>query len=104
MKKQYPESVDVARVALWLKETKSGKMFLSGFLEFNDETKVNVRIFKSEEKRNENSPDYFGSGSVNEEDEGLEVALDEYVSKFSKKTARKSAPKKSRVSADDVPF
>jgi len=71
-------SVDVARVALWLKETKNGKPFLSGFVEFNDNTKVNVRIFKAEEKKSTNSPDYFGSGSVDEEEVGLEISLEEY--------------------------
>ena len=109
-KKQYAETVDVARLAFWIKETKNGKMFLSGFAELQDGTKINLRVFKAEEKRNENSPDYFGSGSVNEEDEGLEVCLDEYEKREFKKSNRKSSTKQLRnkrnaeADVDDVPF
>ena len=106
-RKQYEESIDVARLALWIKETKNGRAFLSGFAEFEDGTKVNLRIFKAEEKRNENSPDYFGKGSVVESIIGEEVALEEYDadSRVRKPAAKKSVAKKSRkVEEDDTPF
>jgi hypothetical protein len=99
-KKQYDEYVDVARLALWVKETKSGKTFLSGFAELNDGTKINLRIFKAEDKKTETSPDYFGNGSVAEDAVGDEVVLEAYENKYQKKTA----PKKLRKQNDDVLF
>lgn len=101
-KKQYAESVDVARLALWVKETKSGKAFLSGFAELNDGTKINLRIFKAEQKNTETSPDYFGNGSVTEDEVGSEVTLEEYENKFQKKQAKPA--RKSNKQNDDVLF
>jgi len=101
-KKQYAESIDVCRLAFWIKETKNGNTFLSGFAEFNDGTKVNLRVFKADEKKNENSPDYFGKGSVEEGEEGCEVTLDEYENKYSKKQS-KPARKQRKAADDEVP-
>lgn len=39
--------------ALWIKEAKSGKKYLSG--KFND---INISVFKNEKKEKENQPDY----------------------------------------------
>lgn len=105
MSKQYEENIDVARLAFWIKETKNGKSFLSGFAEFEDGTKVNLRVFKSDEKRNENSPDYFGKGSVAESVVGETLALDEYEadSRTRKPAAKKQAPRKSSK-GNDAPF
>lgn len=106
-RKQYEESIDVARLALWIKETKTGKPFLSGFAEFEDGTKVSLRIFKADEKRNENSPDYFGKASVVESIVGESLALDEYEgdSRVQKKPAKKSGTKsrKQQLNEEEIP-
>ena len=117
-KKEYAETIDVARAALWIKTTKAGVPYMSGFLEFNDETKLQVRIFKAESKKSETSPDYFGMASVEEDCEDDELVLEVYENKFQPNTkksfnkkaaARKQAVKKQRVveedvNTDEVPF
>jgi hypothetical protein len=102
--KQYEENIDVARLAFWIKQTKNGKSFLSGFAEFEDGTKINLRIFKSDDKRNENSPDYFGKASVAESIIGEELALEEYEG--DKRATKKPEAKKStkKASSGDAPF
>lgn len=102
--KKYPEYVDVARLAFWIKESKSGTPFLSGFVEFADGTKVNCRLFKATEKRTDKSPDYFGSASVEEDSVGEEIVLEEYVRE--EKKPRKQAAKRTarKSSLDDEPF
>lgn len=104
MSKQQTEYVDVARLAFWSKTSKSGTPFLSGFIEFADGSKVNCRLFKAQEKRNENSPDFFGSGSVPEDDVSLDITLDEYE-RQEKKPAKKqpAKTKRTRKFEDDEP-
>jgi len=67
MTSQYPEQYDVARVNLWVKDSRTGDKFLSGIVEFfqADGTlvKLNIRAFKNN-KRNERSADFFGSISA----------------------------------------
>jgi hypothetical protein len=63
----YPEQFDIGRVNLWVKDSKKGDKFLSGFVEFfqpdGSVVKVSLRAFKNN-KRNERSADFFGSASI----------------------------------------
>ena len=43
--------------ALWIKESKKGKKFLSGVIEL-DGKKSNIVIFRNENKSSDRSPDY----------------------------------------------
>jgi hypothetical protein len=80
---QYPEQCDVARVNLWVKDSKrSEDKFLSGVIEFfqpdGNVVKLNIRAFKNK-KRNERSADFYGSVSVADTDVGSEIVLSEKV-------------------------
>lgn len=55
---------DVGRLSLWGKQSKSGKPFLSGVLEFEDGEKVSVRLFKNDRPKNDNSPVFYGFAQV----------------------------------------
>jgi len=50
--------------ALWLKEDKNGKKYMSGEIELNGE-KVNILIFKNKYKKKDSHPDYIIKKSVN---------------------------------------
>jgi hypothetical protein len=43
--------------ALWIKESDKGK-FMSGNIEFPDGAKINITIFKNNNKKQSNHPDY----------------------------------------------
>lgn len=44
--------------ALWLRETSNGKKYMSGNIQYPG-TDLQFAVFKNEEKKEENHPDYF---------------------------------------------
>ncbi len=86
------EWVDVARLSLWAKESKNGNKFLSGVFELEDGRKVSIRIFSNHNKKQENSPDYYGFGQV-PEDKVHEILQQE-----------EPEPEKMVSDLDEIPF
>ena len=43
--------------AIWIRESKDGKKYMSGIIEYPG-VELPIVIFKNEEKKSENSPDY----------------------------------------------
>ena len=57
--------------ALWVKENKNGKKYLSGEIEFNGE-KVRIVIFKNTYKKEKKHPDYIIKKSENKQEKNPE--------------------------------
>jgi len=54
--------------ALWLKESKEGKKYMSGIIEYPG-MNMPFAVFKNEDKKSENQPDYYISWSPAKESE-----------------------------------
>jgi hypothetical protein len=67
--------VDTAKVSMWVKESKAGKRYLSGTITFNDGTKVNISLFHNDNKKQENSPEFWGKLSCTEDRLGDTIIL-----------------------------
>ena len=79
--------------ALWLKKSKAGNSFLSGYILDENKNKVNIVLFKNNFKKpGEASPDY-------------RIYLSEQqVSKEKISTATQNDSENSSTESDDIPF
>ena len=84
---------DVAKVSLWVKESKAGKRFLSGTITFNDQTKVNITLFHNDDKRHDKSPEFWGKLSATEDRLGDTIILQ---SEDDEEQPKRKAPAKRR--------
>jgi hypothetical protein len=89
--------VDVAKVSLWVKESKAGKRFLSGTITFNDGTKVNISLFHNDDKKHDKSPEFWGKLSATEDRLGDKIILEAEEDGSAKK---RQAPKKQESGND----
>ena len=55
--------------ALWLKTSKDGKKYMSGNIQYPG-TELQFAVFKNEEKKEANQPDYFISWSPERKESG----------------------------------
>jgi uncharacterized protein (DUF736 family) len=95
---------DLEKGALWLKKSKAGADFLSGYITDENNNKVNVVVFKNGFKKpGEMSPDYRVYLSDNQLQSSLPTHKSEkQISQKSEKTEK--PPASEEVSDDDIPF
>ena len=88
-------SRDSERDALWLKKSKAGADFLSGYVLDENKNKINVVVFKNNYKKpGESSPDY-------------RIYLSEApaaVAQPSEKNTKNSDVETQELQSDDIPF
>lgn len=92
---------DLEKGALWLKKSKAGADFLSGYITDENNNKVNIVVFKNGYKKSgESSPDYRIYLSDNQaQSTGSPTATNQQRTKTEQKTQEDSSE-----NTDDIPF
>lgn len=93
---------DLEKGALWLKKSKAGADFLSGYITDSSNNKVNVVVFKNGYKKpGESSPDYRIYLSDNQgQSAGLPTSSNQQHVKAEQKTQQEDPSD----NTDDIPF
>jgi hypothetical protein len=99
---QNKNSRDLERGALWLKKSKAGADFLSGYVIDENKNKINVVVFKNNFKKpGEMSPDYriyLSEAPANQQGKQVVKSEDATPSKT------EDAQNNQQDSSDDIPF
>lgn len=94
-------SRDLEKGALWLKKSKAGADFLSGYFLDEEKNKINIVVFKNNfKKQGESSPDYRVYLSENKQ-QGVPEST---VLKVPKPTVLNEPPNEQTDSSDEIPF